>query len=154
MHFHHVSLLLRDSITARGCTGVTLKGSYDAVSSCFSLRGVTSWLCIDKIPEVAKTKVSNPRRYSLLKVKTPYLNTPPHVYVTVWEDLQNTAQMCIKERGRTFILAVVLLVPPAPCPGDAVFRCERETTLCFQKTTQLEISVKLYLQHCNRTVQP
>ncbi len=35
------------------------------------------------------------------------LNTPPHVYITVWEDLHNTAQMyCIrKERGRDFILA-------------------------------------------------
>ncbi len=27
-----------------------------------------------------------------------------------------------------FILAVVLLLS-APCPGDAVFRCERESTL-------------------------
>ncbi len=30
--------------------------------------------------------------------------------------------------GMIFILAVVLLLP-APCPGDAVFRCERESTL-------------------------
>ncbi len=28
-----------------------------------------------------------------------------------------------------FILAVVLLLPPAPCRGDAVFRCESENTL-------------------------
>ncbi len=34
----------------------------------------------------------------------------------------------MKESG-TIILAVVLLLPPAPCPGDAVFRCESETTL-------------------------
>ncbi len=27
-----------------------------------------------------------------------------------------------------FILAVVLLLLPAPCPGDAVFRCEKEDT--------------------------
>ncbi len=27
------------------------------------------------------------------------------------------------------ILAVVLLLPPAPCPGDAVFHCESKTTL-------------------------
>ncbi len=25
--------------------------------------------------------------------KTAHLNTPPHVYVTVWEDSQNTTQM-------------------------------------------------------------
>ncbi len=41
-----------------------------------------------------------------------------HVYVTVWEDLHNTTQR----------------------PGDAVFRCESESTLGIQKRTQLEIS--------------
>ncbi len=33
------------------------------------------------------------------------------------------------KEGGTIILAVVLLLPPAPCPGDAVFHCESETTL-------------------------
>ncbi len=33
------------------------------------------------------------------------------------------------KEGVTFILAVVLMLPPAPCPGDTVFRCESETTL-------------------------
>ncbi len=51
----------------------------------------------------------------------------------MWRDLHNTCihlPKCIrKERGRVFILAVVLLLPPAPCPGDAVFRCESESTL-------------------------
>ncbi len=47
----------------------------------------------------------------------------------MWEDLQNTAQMYTqKNEGVIFILAVVLLLPPAPCPGDAVFRCESEST--------------------------
>ncbi len=32
-------------------------------------------------------------------------------------------------RSETFILAVVLLLPPAPCLRDAVFRCESESTL-------------------------
>ncbi len=46
-----------------------LKRSYDAISSFpFSLE-CTSCLCIDKIPEVAKTKVSNPKRYSLSKLR-------------------------------------------------------------------------------------
>ncbi len=31
--------------------------------------------------------------------------------------------------GGAIHLAVVLLLPPAPCPGDAVFHCERESTL-------------------------
>ncbi len=33
------------------------------------------------------------------------------------------------KEGGTIILAVVLLLPPVPCPGDAVFRCESESTL-------------------------
>ncbi len=33
------------------------------------------------------------------------------------------------KEGGTIILAVVLLLPPAPCPGDAVFRCESKSTL-------------------------
>ncbi len=38
------------------------------------------------------------------------------------------------KEGRTIILAVVLLLPPAPCRGDTVFRCESESTLfCFPK---------------------
>ncbi len=34
-----------------------------------SLWSVTSYLCIDKIPEVAKTEVSKPKRYSLSKLR-------------------------------------------------------------------------------------
>ncbi len=33
------------------------------------------------------------------------------------------------KEGRTIIVDVVLFLPPAPCPGDAVLRCERESTL-------------------------
>ncbi len=33
------------------------------------------------------------------------------------------------KEGGTIILAVVLLLPPASCRGDAVFRCKRESTL-------------------------
>ncbi len=33
------------------------------------------------------------------------------------------------KEGRTIILAAVLLLTPAPCRGDAVFRCESESTL-------------------------
>ncbi len=47
-----------------------LKGHMVRFQVFLSLWSVTSWLCIDKIPEVAKTKVSKPKRYSLFKVKT------------------------------------------------------------------------------------
>ncbi len=33
------------------------------------------------------------------------------------------------KEGGTIILAVVLLLLPAPCPGDTVFCCESESTL-------------------------
>ncbi len=65
-------------------------------------------------------------------------NTPPHVYVKMWEDLLNRPNVYTK-KGVKFILAVVLLLPPAPCPGDAVFSCE-VLGLGFQKRTQLEIN--------------
>ncbi len=35
----------------------------------------------------------------------------------------------MKEGGIIILAVVVLLLPPAPCPGDAVFRCKRESTL-------------------------
>ncbi len=40
--------------------------------------------------------------------------------------------------GSAFILAVVLLLPPAPCPGDAVKA--KVLSLGFQKRIQVEIS--------------
>ncbi len=33
------------------------------------------------------------------------------------------------KEGGTIILTVVLLLPPVPCPGYAVFHCESESTL-------------------------
>ncbi len=56
-----------------------------------------------------------------------HLNMHPYVYVTVWEDLHNTAQTFM-QRGRYFYSRLVLLLPPAPCVGDAVFRCESKST--------------------------
>ncbi len=50
-----------------------------------SLWSVTSCLCIDKIPEVTKTKVLNLKRYSLLKSRLDHtllnrlIQTRPHM---------------------------------------------------------------------------
>ncbi len=50
-----------------------------------SLWSVTSWLCIDEIPEVAKTKVSKPKRYSLSELRLYHaplkrlIQTRPHM---------------------------------------------------------------------------
>ncbi len=54
-----------------------------------------------------------------------------------------------------FILTVVLVLPPASCPGDAVFCCE-SNLFAFPKedTSRNHKLYKLYLQHCSRTVQP
>ncbi len=75
-----------------------------------SLWRVTSCSCIDKIPEVAKTKVSNPKEIFFIKVKT--LPRPlkrliqtliqTHVYVTMWTYLHNAAQMFMQKRRRGF----------------------------------------------------
>ncbi len=84
---------------------------------------------------LGETKVSNPEIF-FIKVKTrprppktAHLNTSPQVYVTVWKICITPPKCICNEKGVTFILAVVLLLPPAPCPGDAVFRCESESTL-------------------------
>ncbi len=67
-----------------------------------SFWSVTSCSCIDKIPEVAKTNISKPKRFSLSMLglprplKTVHSNTPPHVYVTVCKYLRKAAQMYTK----------------------------------------------------------
>ncbi len=69
-----------------------------------SLWSVASCLCIDEITEVAKTKVSKPKRYSLSKLGLCHallkrlIQTRPHVYVTMCKYLHNAAQMFSKER--------------------------------------------------------
>ncbi len=63
-----------------------------------SLWSVTSCSCIDEIPEVAKTSLKFKDIFFInVKTTTPTKNASfkhaPLVYVTVWEDLHNTAQM-------------------------------------------------------------
>ncbi len=80
-----------------------LKSSYDAIPSVLSLCSVTSCLCIDKIPE-AKTKVSKPTsRCGEICI------TPP--------------KRILNERRRSYYSVCSVVA------GDAVIRCERETTL-------------------------
>ncbi len=56
------------------------------------------------------------------------------------------------KEGVTFILAVVLLL--RPCPGDAVFHCESESTLFgLPKEDTTRNQWLSYLQHCSRTAQ-
>ncbi len=74
-----------------------------------SLWSVTSCLCMDKIPEVAKTKVSTPKRYSLYKTrphphKTAHSNT--HVYITVWEDVHKTVQMFTQRKKAELLFSL------------------------------------------------
>ncbi len=86
-----------------------------------SLWSVTSCLCTDKILEVAKTNEST----------TPSKNGSfKHTRTCLRHDVgdfHNTTQMHTQRKGARLI--VVLLLPPEPCPGDAVFRWESETTL-------------------------
>ncbi len=46
----------------------------------FSLWIVTSWWCIDEIPEATKTKVSKPNKYSLSKLRLPRPPKTAHVH--------------------------------------------------------------------------
>ncbi len=83
---------------------------------CLSLWSVTSWLCIDTIPEVAKTKVSKPKRYSLSKLRLCHaplkrlIQTHPHMSTSRCGYICIIQPKCSrKERRRGFSNAVVLM---------------------------------------------
>ncbi len=62
--------------------------------------------------------------------KTAHSNMPPNVYITLCGKIaKHHPKVYAKKEGVIFILAVVLFLLTEPCPGDAVFRCESETTL-------------------------
>ncbi len=116
-----------------------------------SLWSVTSYLCIDKIPKVAKTKFSKPKRYSLSKLrllrppKTAHLKMPPHFYVTMWGDLQNSmyTPKCIRKERRQNYYSRCSIVAAAGAVSWrwCVFIVKAKVLcLCFQKRTQLQIS--------------
>ncbi len=97
-----------------------------------SLCRVKSWLCIDEIPEAAKTKVSKPKRYSLSKLRLVHallkrlIQTRPHMSMSQCGEICITPPTFIcQERRRSYYSGCSVIA----CPGDAVFRCESETTL-------------------------
>ncbi len=99
-----------------------------------SLWSVTGCLCIDKIPEVAKTKVSNPKRYSLSKLRFVHA---PLKWLIQTHPLMSTsrcANICLmppkcscKERrcGFSNCSSVDAVVSGRRC----VFLCESKSTL-------------------------
>ncbi len=102
-------------------------------------------MCIDKIPEDTKTKVSKPKRYSLSKLRLVHAplkrliqTHPTCLHHGVGRYAKHHPNVHAKKEAGTITLAEVLLLPPAPCSGDAVFRCE-STLFGIQKRTQLEI---------------
>ncbi len=125
---------------------MSLKGSYDEFF--LSLWSVTSCLCIDKIPEVAKTKVSKPKRYSLEKFRFNHahlkrlIQTRPHMSTSRCGEICKTPPKCIcKERGRDFYSRSSIVA----AAGVMSWRCcfiVKAKLLClgFQKRTQLEVS--------------
>ncbi len=67
-----------------------------------SLWSVTSCLCIDKIPEVAKTKVSKPKRYYLSKLRLCHaplkrlIQTRPHMSMSRYGNITSFARrVCV-----------------------------------------------------------
>ncbi len=95
------------------------------------LKSVISRLCIDNIPDVTKTKVSKPKRYSLSKQrlpKTAHSNTPPRLRHCVGRFSKHHPNVNTMKEGGAIILAVVLLLPPAPCRGDVVLGSSRRDT--------------------------
>ncbi len=101
-----------------------------------SLWSVTSCLCIDTIPEVAKTKVSKPKRYSLSKLRLDHallkrlIQTRPHMSTSRCGKICKTLPKRIRnERRRNYYSRCSIVAAAAQSHGDAVFRCESESTL-------------------------
>ncbi len=63
-------------------------------------------MCIDKVPEVAKTKVSKPKRYSLFKLRLDHahlkrlIQTHPHVSTSRCGKICKTPPKCICNERR------------------------------------------------------
>ncbi len=74
-----------------------------------SLWSVKSWLCIDEIPEIAKTKVSKSKRYSLSKFRLCHappkqlIQIRPHMSTSRWGNICETPPKgSRKERRHVF----------------------------------------------------
>ncbi len=111
-----------------------LKGSYDAISSFPSLWSVTSCSCIDEIPKFAKAKVSNPKRYSLSKLRLVHtllkrlIQTRPHMSTSRCGNICVMQPKCSrKERRRGF--SNRSSVDAAMSGRRCVFLCESKSTL-------------------------
>ncbi len=97
-----------------------------------SLWSVTSCLCLDMIPEVAKTKVSKPKRYSLSKLRLCHaplkrlIQTHPHMSTSRCGEIFITPPKCLrKERGCDFYSRCSAV---AATGAMSWRRCESETT--------------------------
>ncbi len=127
-----------NSLTVELIYLILLKESYDAISSfAFSLECYEMFM-YRQDPEVVKTKVSKPKRYSLSKLRLchaplkrliqthPYMShsNTPHM------SHSNTPHMstspCLFASGVVLVTAVVLM---QPCQRDAVFLGEIKSTL-------------------------
>ncbi len=96
--------------------------------SFLSLWTITCWLWINKIPEVAKTKTSKPKRYSLSKLRLGHAplkrliqTRSACLHHDVGRFAKHHPNIHAKKEGVTFVLAVVLLLPPSPCHGGALW---------------------------------
>ncbi len=111
-----------------------LKGHMMRFQVFLSLWSVISWFCIDKIPEVAKTKVSKPKRYSLSKLRFCYtplkrlIQTRPHMSTSRCGNICIMLPKCsLKERRRGFSnrSSAEATMSGRRC----VFLCENKSTL-------------------------
>ncbi len=88
---------------------VTLKGHMMRFQVFLSLWSVTSCSCIDKILEVAKTKVSKPKRYSLSKLRLCHaplkqlIQTRPHMSTSLCGNIYIMQPKVSRRKQKHFI---------------------------------------------------
>jgi len=126
----------------------------------FSLKCIQ--VCIDKIPEAAKTKVSKPKRYSLSKLRLVHallkrlIQTRPHMFTSRCGKIFKTPPKCIHKERRQNYYSRCSNVAAA---GAMSWRCcvslwkRKYFVWASKRGHNYKSVVKLYLQHCSRTVQ-
>ncbi len=88
--------------------------------------------------------------------KTAHLNMPPHVYVTVWEDLHNSAQKYMQRKKAGLLFWLYCCCSRRRRVLETLCVIVKEKLLCLgsKRGHNYKSVVKLYLQHCSRTLQP
>ncbi len=94
-----------------------------------SLWSVTSCSCIDEIPKVAKTKVSNPKRNSLSKLRLVHAPLKRLIQTRPNMSTSRCGNICVTNIWKEGVVSVTAVVLMQLSGRRCVFLCESKSTL-------------------------